>query len=140
MGKQLGNVNKAYVKVAGSSGGAAAYAWLAGEQSNSVNRTAEAIETSDKDNEWADFISGKKGCTVEITVFADKTDPAQNATLDALVEGTVIDWAVGELGSSSITDGDYGQGIVTAVNDSNDFGAVATRTISITATGAVTHA
>lgn len=129
----LGNVNKAYIKVS------SALTWLGGEQNNSVNRTAEAIETSDKSTVWAEFIAGKRGATIEITVFADKSDEAQTAAINALIEGEIVDWAVGELGSNTITAGDYGKAIVTAVSDTNNVGAVATRNISLTATGAVTH-
>lgn len=129
----LGNSKKAYIKVSST------YTWLGGEQSNSVNITAEAIETSDKSTEWAQFISGKKGATVELTVFANNSDSAQAAALTALTSGAQVDWAVGTLTGSSISSGDYGKAIVTAVSDSNDFGAVATRTISLQVTGAVTH-
>lgn len=133
MAKALGNSKKAYIKVSSS------YTWLGGEQSNSLNRTAEAIETSDKSTDWAQFIAGKKGATVEITVFADAADSAQTAAITALSAGTEVDWAIGTLSGSSISNGDYGKAIVTAVSDNNDFGAVASRTISLTATGAVTH-
>ena len=69
----LGNVNKLYVKI----GNATNYTWLTGEQSNSVNRTQEAIEVSDKSTEWAQFIGGKKGATIDATIFADNADAAQ---------------------------------------------------------------
>ena len=39
---KLGNAVKAYVKVSST------WTWLTGEQSNRLNQTAEAIETSDK--------------------------------------------------------------------------------------------
>ena len=55
---QLGNNRKVYI-VTGTT--TLTYTWLAGEQTNNFNRTAEAIETSDKSTEWAQFISGKKG-------------------------------------------------------------------------------
>ena len=129
----LGNTKKAYIKVSSS------YVWLGGEQSNSISRSAEAVEVSDKDSEWAEFISGKKGATIEISVFAATNDSAQSAALSALTAGTQVDWAIGTISGSSVSAGDYGKAIVTAVNDTNDFGAVASRTISLTATGAVTH-
>lgn len=47
MAKALGNTKKAYIKVGSS------YTWLGGEQSNSLNRTAEAVEISDKSTDWA---------------------------------------------------------------------------------------
>lgn len=133
MAKALGNSKKAYIKVSTS------YTWLGGEQSNSLNRTAEAVEVSDKSTDWAQFIAGKRGATVEITVFADAADAAQNAAITALAAGTVVDWAIGTISGSSVSAGDYGQAIITAISDTNDFGAVASRTISLTVTGAVTH-
>lgn len=129
----LGNTKKAYIKVSNS------YVWLGGEQSNSVNITAEAVEVSDKNSVWASFIAGKRGATVEITVFADNTNSAQSAALSALIAGTEVDWAVGTISGSTISAGDSGKAIVTSVSDTNDFGAVASRTISLTVTGAVTH-
>lgn len=133
MAKALGNTKKAYIKVGSS------YTWLGGEQSNSLNRTAEAVEISDKSTDWAQFIAGKKGATVEITVFADPADSAQNSALAALAAGTVVNWAVGTISGSSVSAGDYGGAIITAISDTNDFGGVASRTISLTVTGAVTH-
>lgn len=133
MAKALGNSKKAYIKVSSS------YVWLGGEQSNSLNRTAEAVEISDKSTEWAQFISGKKGATVEMTVFADASDSAQSAAIAALAAGTVVQWAIGTVSNSTVSEGDYGQAIITAVSDTNDFGSVASRTISLTVTGPVTH-
>jgi len=129
----LGNTKKAYIKVSNS------YVWLGGEQSNSVNITAEAVEVSDKDSVWAAFIAGKRGATVEITVFANTSDSAQSAAISALIAGTEVNWAVGTISGSTISAGDSGKAIVTSVSDTNDFGAVASRTISLTVTGAVTH-
>lgn len=129
----LGNTKKAYIKVSSS------LFWLGGEQSNSVNITAEPVEVSDKNSVWASFIAGKRGATVEITVFADNTNSAQSAALSALIAGTEVDWAVGTISGSTIREGDSGKAIVTSVSDTNDFGAVASRTISLTVTGAVTH-
>ena len=135
MSKVLGNTRKAYIRVKAAD----TYVWLAGEQSNSVNRTAEAIEVSDKSSEWAEFISGKKGATIEVTVYVDDNDSAQSAALSALIEGAEVYWAVGVVSNGDVTSGDCGKAIITAVNDTNDFGAVASRSISMTATGEVTH-
>lgn len=133
MSKVLGNTRKAYIKASSS------LTWLGGEQSNSVNRTAEAIEVSDKSSEWAEFISGKKGATIEVTVYADDSDAAQSAALSALETGAEVEWAVGNVSSGALSKGDSGAAIITAVSDTNDFGAVASRTISMTATGEVNH-
>lgn len=133
MSAVLGNVNRIYIKVGST------LTWLTGEQSNSVNRTQEAIEVSDKSTAWAQFIGGKKGATIEATIFADNSDSAQAAVLDGLEDGTPVEFFVGQLSSGSPSSGDAGNAIVTAVSDTNDFGAVSTRNVSLTVTGALTH-
>lgn len=118
------------------------YTWLTGEQTNSFNLTSEAIETSDKSTEWAQFISGKKGATAEVTVYADNTNAQQQAALKALITGADVKVFIGTLtGTSTKTpsEGDVFSAIVTAISDTNDNGSVATRSISLTANGAVTH-
>lgn len=134
----LGNKIKAFVR-AESISAINAFTWLGGEQSNSINRTAEAIEVSDKSDDWAQFIAGKKGATIEITVFADSEDAAQNASITALVAGARVEYAIGDINDDEVAFGDYGHAIITAVSDTNDFGSVASRTISLTATGANEH-
>ena len=130
---QLGNVNKFYIKVSTS------WTWLTGEQNNSFNRTAEAIEVSDKSTDWAQFIAGKKGATAEVTVFADNTDAAQKNVLSSFASGAEVDFFIGELSTNTPSSGDAGKAIITAISDTNDFGAVSSRNISLTVTGAVTH-
>lgn len=134
---QLGNVRKAYVTL-GSSG--TPTTWLAGEQTNNFNRSAEAIEVSDKSTDWQQFITGKKGATAEITVYTDDTtgEPQYNL-IKALHTGATVRVFIGTLSGSTPTAGDAFTAIVTAISDTNDSGAVATRSISLTATGAVTH-
>lgn len=133
----LGNTRKAYITI-GSSG--TPTTWLAGEQSNNFNRTAEAIEVSDKSTVWAQFITGKRGATAEITVYTDDTSggPQYNA-IKALHTGATVRVFIGVLSGNSASQGDVFTAIVNAVSDTNDTGAVASRTISLTATGEVTH-
>lgn len=137
---ELGNKRKFYL-VAGSS--AATYTWLAGEQTNSFNRTADAIEVSDKETEWKKFIYGTKGATAEVTVYTDDASSSpQKDFLKALHQGQTVRCFVGKLGtgqSASPSEGDVFEAIVNAVSDTNDNGAVATRNLSLTANGAVTH-
>ena len=130
---QLGNVNKFYIKISSS------WTWLTGEQNNSFNRTAEAIEGSDKSTDWAQFIAGKKGATAEVTVFADNSNAAQKNVLSAFASGAEVDFFIGELSTNTPSSGDVGKAIITAISDTNDFGAVSSRNISLTVTGAVTH-
>lgn len=134
----LGNKNKFYVKI----GTATTYTWLTGEQSNSVNRTQEAIEVSDKSTDWAQFIGGKKGATIEATIFADNSDSAQQEILKGLYNGQKVQFFVGQLGTGqnpTPSDGEVGTAVVTAIGDTNDFGAVSTRSVSLTVDGALTH-
>ena len=133
MAATLGNTKKAYIKISTT------YTWLACEQNNSINRTQEAVEVSDKSTAWAQFISGKKGATAEITVFADNSDNGQKAALKGLYNGTSVEVFLGALSTNSPSDGEAFNAIVTAVSDTHDFGAVSSRTISLTANGAVTH-
>ena len=136
---QLGNTRKAYVTI-GSSG--TPTTWLAGEQTNSFNRTAEAIEASDKSTDWAQFLSGKKGATAEVTVYTNDSDAQQKAALAALHNGAQVRVFVGTLTSGSSpapSEGDVFAAVVTSISDTNDNGAVSTRSISLTANGAVTH-
>ena len=133
----LGSTRKAYITL-GSSG--TPTTWLSGEQTNNFNRTSEAIEVSDKSTTWAQFISGKRGATAEITVYTDDTSagPQYNA-IKALHNGSTVRVFIGVLSGSSPSQGDVFTAIVTAVSDTNDNGSVATRTISLTATGEVSH-
>ena len=134
---QLGNERKCYLTT--SSGGT--FTWLAGEQNNSFNRTAEAIEVSDKSTDWAQFIAGKKGATASVTVYADDTASGpQMEILQALHKGESVYCFIGVLGSGNTpTTGDMFEAIVTECSDTNDYGAVASRSISLQVTGEPTH-
>lgn len=135
----LGNERRCYITTA--EGGA--YTWLAGEQNNSFNRSAEAIEVSDKSTDWTQFIAGKKNATASVTVFVDDTASApQHQMLSALHKGTTVYCFIGKLGgtgSQTPSEGDLFEAIVTECSDTNDFGAVATRSISLQVTGEPTH-
>lgn len=138
---ELGNVRKFYL-TASKAGGT--YTWLKGEQNNSFNRTAEAIEVSDKSNDWAQFISGKKGATASVTVFTDDTESEpQHKMLSSLHNGQTVFGFVGKLGSGGSgqtpTDGDLFEAVITGISDTNDYGSVASRSIDLTVTGAPTH-
>lgn len=135
----LGNTRRVYIVTGTTS---LTYTWLTGEQTNSFNRTGEALEYSDKSTVWAQFLSGKKGATAEVTVYTDDSDLQQKAVLKALHDGTKVKVFIGTLSSATTpapTDGDVFEAIITAIGDTNDTGAVASRSMSLTATGAVTH-
>ena len=135
----LGNERRCYITTA--EGGT--YTWLAGEQNNSFNRSAEAIEVSDKSTDWTQFIAGKKNATASVTVFVDDSaSEPQHQLLTALHKGETVYCFIGKLGgtgSQEPSEGDLFEAIVTECSDTNDFGAVATRSISLQVTGEPTH-
>ena len=137
---QLGNTRRVYI-VTGSS--SKTYTWLSGEQNNSFNRSAESIEVSDKSNDWAQFISGKKGATASVTVFTDDTSTEpQHKMISSLHNGQPVYGFIGELsgdGATTPTEGDLFEAIITGISDTNDYGAVASRSLDLTITGAPTH-
>lgn len=137
MAATLGNSRKAYIGA--TSGSSTTYAWLTGEQSNTLTINANQVEVSDKSTVWQKFISGVKGATAEVTVFADNTDTQQKAVIAGLFNGQDVAVFIGTLDNSSPSEGDAFLAVVNSVSDTNDNGSVSTRTISLTANGAVTH-
>lgn len=134
---KLGNARRFYLTTGLTAG---TYTWLKGEQNNSFNRSAEAIEVSDKSNVWAQFIPGKKGATASATVFTDDTaDGPQHKMLSSLHNGQTVYGFIGELSSTTPTEGDVFEAVITAISDTNDYGAVASRSIDMTITGEPTH-
>ena len=137
---ELGNIRRFYLGTALTSG---TWTWLAGEQTNSFNRTAESIEVSDKSTKWQQFISGKKGATATVTVFTnDESTGPQHKLISALCNGDTVFCFIGKLtegDSATLSEGDAFEAVITAISDTNDQGSVATRQISLTATGEVKH-
>lgn len=130
----LGNTRKVYI---GNN-----HTWLTGENTNTLDITAESVEISDKSSKWAQFLSGKKGATASVTVFADNNDTQQKAVLEGLFKGIDVDVFIGTItgsGEGTISEGDAFSAVVTSVSDTNDMGSASSRTISLTANGAVTH-
>ena len=135
----LGNKRKFYVGTAAAgTPPTVTYAWLAGEQNNSVNLNGNPIEVSDKNTTWQKFIQGMRGGTAEVTVYADDEDAQQMAALDALAAGNTILCFVGILGQSAPSAGIAFEAVVNSISDTNDNNAVATRSMSLTVTGAPT--
>lgn len=150
MAARLGNTTKFYIRTSHTSGTppttAYHYGWLGCETANSLNRTQEAVECSDKSDTWARFIAGKRGGTIEATAYADNDDAQQAALLDALHNGAKV-WVLVGVSESSmaidesdeILEGDLMRGVITGISDTNDFGAVASRTFSLTLDGDIDH-
>lgn len=133
MGAKLGNANRLYLKSTSS------YVWVGGEQNNTNNRTAEAINTSDKSSEYNTYISGSKDGNISATIFQDDSNDAQKAAFAAFKAGDVVDWFVGEIGENNLPrSGEAGKGIITSISDTNNRGEVASRSLEIQKSGAPT--
>lgn len=133
---KLGNVRRFYV--------GADKAWLAGEQNNSFNRTANPIEVTDKSVIWQQFIAGVRGATASVTVYADDTTGLPQATiLASWAAGQKVQCFVGELDTSGtdpvIVSGDAFEAVITSISDTNNNNEVASRDIQLTVSGEVTH-
>jgi predicted secreted protein len=137
MAATLGNSRKAYIGA--TSGNSTTYSWLTGEQSNTLTVNANQVEVSDKSTTWQKFIPGVKGATAEVTVFVDNSNAQQQAVLAGLHNDQKVAIFIGTLENNAPSEGDAFMAVVNSVSDTNDNGSVSTRTISLTADGAVTH-
>ena len=131
---ELGNTRRVYI----ITGDGNTYTALKGEQSNSVNRSAESIDISDKDTgAWGSTMAGKKSLTVDVTVYADNTE--QKAFLDAFYKDQTVKVFIGKLGEGGTpAEGEAFDAVITSISDTNDAGAVATRSMSLASKGAPT--
>lgn len=134
---ELGNTRRVYIITGGTN---TPYAVLKGEQTNSVNRSAESIDISDKDSgAWGSTMPGKKSLTVDVTVYADNTDSVQKAVLNAFYEDQAVKVFVGKMGTGNEPlEGEAFEATITSISDTNDSGTVATRAMSLVSKGAPT--
>lgn len=132
-----GNKRKFYLSAADSS----TYEWLTGEQSNNFNLEAEMLESTDKSSNWKQFVSGMKGATAEVTVFADSNDEQQDTLLRSLFHGEKVFCFIGELndGKGSPAEGDIFEAYVSSISTPNENGSLVTRSVSLQVTGEVVH-
>lgn len=130
---ELGNTRRVYIVT----GDGASYTALKGEQTNSVNRSAESIDISDKDTgAWGSTMAGKKSLTVDVTVYADNTDTNQKQLLNAFYLDQTVKVFIGKLGSGNTpAEGEAFDAVITSISDTNDAGAVATRAMSLASKG-----
>lgn len=134
----LGNNKKFYIGTSSGNPATISYTWLSGEQNNSVTLNGNAIEVSDKNTVWQQFIAGVRGGTAEVTIYADDEDAQQMKALDALAGGNTVLCFVGTLSSSTPSAGIAFEAVINSISDTNDNNAVATRSLSLTITGAPT--
>ena len=121
-------------------GDGSTYSVLKGEQNNSVNRSAESIDISDKDTgAWGSTMPGKKSFTVDVTVYADNADALQKAVLNAFYTDQTVKVFIGKMGEGNTpAEGEAFDAVIVSVSDTNDAGAVATRSMSLASKGAPT--
>ena len=114
--------------------------WIAGEQSNSIDYTANALDASDKSTEWDQFIPGNKNWTATATFNLDNAASGQQKTLlQSLISGQAVSIFIGELGSgNAIAEGMAGSAIITSISETAERNGIITREITFTGSGAPT--
>lgn len=130
---ELGNLKRVYI----ITGDGSTYTALKGEQSNSVNRSAESIDISDKDTgAWGSTMAGKKSLTVDVTVYADNSNAEQKALLNAFYTDQTVKVFIGKLDSGNTPiEGEAFDAAIVSISDTNDAGAVSTRAMSLASKG-----
>lgn len=136
MAVKSGNKRRVYL----TTGSGSSRTWIAGEQSNSIDYTNNALDASDKSTEWDQFISGNKNWTATATFNLDNAASAQQKTLlQSLISGAAVSIFIGELGSgSAITEGMAGSAIITSISETAERNGIITREITFTGSGAPT--
>lgn len=113
--------------------------YVVGQTSGGFSLNDELLDVSEKTNEWAEYISGNKAWSATLGVNLDNTASAKQIEfLDSLVKGTKVKVFIGVLSSDQQSDGILGEAYVANVEDTFDNGAVSSRSISLTGTGAAT--
>lgn len=121
--------------------GTGTFTWIGGEQSNNLNRSADAIEVSDKkSNAWREFISGKRSATASVTCnLDDSASSAQRKMLQSFGKGQKVFCFIGILngdeGSSTPAVGTAFEAIITGCNDDNPQDAASIRSFDLQVSG-----
>lgn len=132
----IGNNRCFYITDAKGSG---TFTWIAGEQNNSFSRSMDAIEVSDKQTKWREFLAGRRSATASVTCnLDDSASTSQRAMLKAFHDGQKIFCFVGELADGKTpTNGTAFEAIITSCNDDNSQDSVSTRSFDLQVTGEV---
>lgn len=118
--------------------GSGTFTWIGGEQSNTLNRTADAIEVSDKKSHaWREFLAGKRSATASVTCNLDDTaSAAQRSMLASFAKGQKVFVFIGILeGETTPSVGTAFEAIITGANDDNPQDAASTRSFDLQVTG-----
>lgn len=134
MAVKSGNKRRVYL----TTGSGNTRTWIAGEQSNSIDYTNNALDASDKSTEWDQFISGNKNWTATATFNLDNAASSQQKSLlQSLMNGDAVSIFIGEIGSgSAITEGMAGTAIITSISETAERNGIITREITFTGSGA----
>ena len=129
-----GNKMKVYLTDASKS----KFTWLVGEQTSSINLSADMLEVSDKSSEWKQYIPSIKGGTIDVTLFAEYGNAQQEELMDSLMVGNKVYVFVGEItGTNTPSKGYLCAAYVTSISDSFDNAGVVSRSVSLQITGEV---
>lgn len=110
--------------------------YVIGQTSGGASVNDELIEASDKTDEWARYVSGKKSWSATLGVTLDNSASAkQKKFLESLVKGEKVKIFVGVLKEEQQSDGIVGDAWVASVEDTFDNGALSTRNITLTGDG-----
>lgn len=137
MAVKSGNKRRVYLTTV--NGNTSTDTWIAGEQSNSVDYTNNAIDASDKSTEWDQFISGNKSWTASATFNLDNSaSNEQKKLLQALVSGDPVKIFVGELATNTRSEGMAGDAIISAISETAERNGIISRQVTFQGTGAPT--
>lgn len=120
--------------------GTGKFTWIGGEQSNSISRSADAIEVADKKTIWKEFLAGKRSATASVSCnLDDNASSAQRAMLKSFGEGQKVfcfaGTVTGQSGSETPAEGTAFEAIITACNDDNPQDSVSTRSFDLQVSG-----
>ena len=109
---------------------------IGGEMSNSLTVNGVIIDVSDKDSDWAENIVGQKSWTLSASFNLKKgLSDRQQYLFDALVAGTEVNLAIGEIVSGNLIDGYKGTAVIESFAENNEKDGSVTRDISFVGNG-----
>lgn len=130
MATENGNKRRVYLVEQG------AYTYVVGQTSGNSSINDELLDASDKIDEWARYISGKKSWSSSLTLNLDNTANAkQTEFIKKLAAGQPVEIFVGTLNGDQQSDGIAGTAYVASIEDTFDNGALSTRSVNLTGNG-----
>jgi predicted secreted protein len=111
--------------------------WITGEQTSSINLSADLLEVSDKSTKWKQYIPSIKGATIDATFFAEYGNTQQSALMESLMVGSKVYAFVGEVSEDKPKIGYFFAAYVASISDSFDNAGVVSRSVSLQITGEV---